>query len=113
MICKKMPFSVYGTFFPYYIHCLFCHYCRKWCNFLVLEKFHKKAKNAYVTVSEDEADIFYTPGNEDNLCGYHDGVLNQYYTLITCNSAITGQFVQIQLNTTDFLNLYEVEVHGL
>ena len=64
-------------------------------------------------MSEDEAGLFYTPGNEDNLCKYHDGELNQYYTLITCNSAITGQFVQIQLNTTDHLNFYEVEVHGL
>ena len=70
-------------------------------------------RNAYITVSEDEADIFYTPETEDNLCGYHDGVLNQYYTLITCNSAITGQFVQIQIYTHAYLNLYEVEVHGL
>ena len=62
------------------------------------------SENIYIIVSEDEADIFYTSGNEDNLCGYHDGVLNQYYTLITCNSAITGQFVQIQLNITKYLN---------
>ena len=79
----------------------------------ILEILYDITKNAYVTVSEDEADIFYASGNEDNLCGYHDGVLNQYYTLITCNSAITGQFVQIQLYTDYFMNLYEVEVHGL
>ena len=79
----------------------------------LLVPYHEGAKNAYITVSEDEADIFYTPGSEDNLCGYHDGVLNQYYTLITCNSAIIGQFVQIQLYTTALLHFYEVEVHGV
>ena len=73
----------------------------------------QRAVNGYVTVSADLSDIFYTSGNIDNLCGYHDGVLNQYYTLITCNSAITGRFVQIQFYTTDYLNLYEVEVHGM
>ena len=80
---------------------------------LFLAPYHEKSRNAYITVSEDEADIFYTSGYEDNLCGYHDGVLNQYYTLITCNSAITGQFVQIQLYTTAQLHFYEVEVHGV
>ena len=80
---------------------------------MTVVSYYRRAKNAYVTVSKDVGDIFYASGNEDNLCGYHDGVLNQYYTLITCNSAITGQFVQIQIYTTEHLNFYEVEVHGL
>ena len=60
-----------------------------------------------------EADIFYSSGNNDNLCSYYDGVFNQYSTLINCSSAISGQFVQIQLNVSTPLILQEVEVHGL
>ena len=74
---------------------------------------YDRARNAYITVAMVEADIFYGSGNEDNLCSYYDGVLNQYYTLINCNSAISGQFVQLQFYTLNHLNLYEVEVHGM
>ena len=73
---------------------------------------YQRAKNAYITVALKEEDIFYTPDIDANICGYHNGTLNRDYTLISCNVPITGQFVQIQLYTTDFLNLYEVEVHG-
>ena len=60
-----------------------------------------------------EEEIFYT-GNEDNdvLCDYRDGDLNQYYTLMTCRQPLRAQFVQIQLNTTTWFHIYEVEVHG-
>ena len=74
---------------------------------------HETTKNPHVTVSEDEANIFYNSANLDNFCGSYNGSLPQYYTLITCNPAITGQFVQIQLYTTTQMSFYEVEVHGV
>ena len=73
---------------------------------------HKRAENVAVTVALKEENIFYTNRSGSNHCGYHDGFLNQSYTLISCIPPITGQFVQIQSFTTSYLNLYEVEVHG-
>ena len=64
------------------------------------------------TVADDEVDIFYT-GNEKVLCAYRDGIIEKYYTLITCNRPITGQYVQMQLNATTVLNVYEFEVFGV
>ena len=65
-----------------------------------------------VTVADDEVDIFYT-GNEEVLCAYRDGIIEKYYTLIICNRPITGQYVQMQLNATTVLNVYEFEVFGV
>ena len=48
-----------------------------------------------------------------SLCYYHDGILPQYYTTLTCDQPIRGQFVRIQLKAYTYLNLYEIEVHGL
>ena len=79
----------------------------------LLDAGYGRAKDAYITVAAEKGDIFYTAGNDDNLCGYYGGVLNRYYTLINCNPVLSGQFVQIQFNTTDYLNLYEIEVHGI
>jgi len=56
--------------------------------------------------------IEYTGSNREVLCYYWDGVINQYYTLITCYQPIRGQFVQILFNINDRLNFFEVEVHG-
>ena len=71
-----------------------------------------RTKNVLVTVSQSSVDIFYT-GTEDNLCYYHEGVLDELYNLLTCRQPIVGQFVQMQLNATTYLNIYEVEVHGV
>jgi len=60
-----------------------------------------------------EEDIEYTGSNQEVLCYYHDGVLSQAFTLMTCHQSIRGQFVQVLFNVTDFLNLYEIEVHGM
>jgi len=60
-----------------------------------------------------EEEIEYTGTNPEVLCYYHDGVLNQYYTLLTCKQPIRGRFVQILLNANTYLNIYEVEVHGI
>ena len=73
---------------------------------------YNRTKNVLVTVSQSSADIFYT-GTEDNLCYYHEGILDGFYNLFTCWHPIVGQLVQIQLNATTPLNIYEVEVHGL
>ena len=48
-----------------------------------------------------------------SLCYYHGGILPQYYTTLTCDQPIRGQFVRIQLKAYTILNLYEIEVHGL
>ena len=52
--------------------------------------------------------------NPAAICNYHDGPLNQYYTLIACIPPIRGQFVQIQYNESQaaLFRLYEIEVHG-
>ena len=72
----------------------------------------ERTQNALITVAQEVDNIWYSSATEDNFCGYHDGVLNQFYTLIECKTAIVGQFIQIQLNATVVLNLYEVEVWG-
>ena len=48
-----------------------------------------------------------------SLCYYHDGVLPRYYTTLTCDQPIRGQFVRILLKAKAVLNIYEIEVHGL
>jgi len=60
-----------------------------------------------------ETEIEFTGTNPEVLCYYFEGVLNQFYTLVTCKQPIRGQYVQILLNTTGFLNIYEVEVIGI
>ena len=80
--------------------------------FIISDGTWQRTKNGYVTIARDVANIFYSADNEDNLCGYHEGVLNQYYTLFTCRETMTGRFVQFQILTGNYLNLYEVEVHG-
>jgi len=69
--------------------------------------------NAEVTVAMTEEEIEFTGTNSEVLCYYHDGVLDQYYTLVTCKQPIRGRFVQILFNAETFLNIYEVEVHGI
>lgn len=64
-------------------------------------------------MADTELELFYKLGEDNNLCNYYDGILNQYYTLITCKQALIGQFVQIQLNATTTFNVYEIEVHGV
>jgi len=61
-----------------------------------------------VTVAETKKDL------EDSLslCAYHNGSVNQYYTLLECGTPMTGRYVQIQLLTETALQVYEVEVHG-
>lgn len=64
--------------------------------------------NGMVTVSTEEADIF----DSYRECGRWTGPLDPYYTLITCSTVMSGQYVQIQLMANTTLHLYEVEVHG-
>ena len=68
----------------------------------------------YVTVAEEESQLIYDI-NPAAICNYHDGALNQYYTLITCIPPIRGQFVQLQYKESSdaHLNLHEIEVHGI
>jgi len=60
-----------------------------------------------------EEEIEFTGKNPEVLCYYHDGVLNRYYTLVTCKQPIRGRFVQILFNADTILNIHEVEVHGI
>jgi len=77
------------------------------------EDFWERSKNAEVTVAMIEEEIEFTGTNPEVLCYYHDGVLNEYYTLITCKQPMRGSFVQILFNAATSLNMYEVEVHGM
>ena len=71
-------------------------------------------KDVYVTVATDESQLMYD-SNPAAICNYHDGPLEQYYTLITCVQPIRGQFVQLQYKESldSVIRLYEIEVHGL
>jgi len=69
--------------------------------------------NAEVTVAITEEEIEFTGTNPEVLCYYHDGILSQSFNLATCKQPIRGRFVQILLNATTILNLYEIEVHGI
>ena len=71
-----------------------------------------RAKNAIITVADDETDMFYT-GNDEIHCAYYDGILEEDYTLITCDKSISGQYVQMLFNATTILNIYEFEVFGV
>lgn len=72
----------------------------------------ERLRNALVTVSTTEADMFYKEGMT-NLCGYYDGILNPQYTLITCFQPIRGQFVQLLLDDTTYFSIYEVNIYGV
>ena len=80
-------------------------------SFLFLAQSHK---DIYITVATEESQLMYD-SNPAALCKYHDGLLEHYYTLITCNQPIRGQFVQLQLKDliNSVMNLYEVEAHGI
>lgn len=70
-------------------------------------------RNTLVTVAEEETDIFSTSdGSNEVVCGYRDGALERYWTLVTCTQPIMGRYVQIQFFVSERLHLYEVEVHG-
>jgi len=77
-----------------------------------VEEWRNRALNAEVTVAMTEKEIEFTGTNPEVLCYYHDGFLNQYYSLATCKQPIRGRFVQILFNATTYLTLYEIEVHG-
>ena len=69
-----------------------------------------RAQNIMVTVSVLEADIMHN--GADNECGFIAGIAQQFNNLVTCSRPMIGQFVQLQMIGTDYLNLYEVEVYG-
>ena len=71
--------------------------------------FWKRTQNVEVTVGKTPNDL----DDASSLCSYHDGILPQYYTTLTCDRPIRGQFVRVQLKALTILNLYEIEVHGL
>ena len=84
--------------------CIAAHHWNNW----------KKHKNAIVTVaSSEQQDVIFYDRNKAAFCNYFDGQLNRNYTTITCIQAMRGQYVQVQFNITTYINLYEIEVHGL
>jgi len=88
---------------PYYTYFIKCKFLDYW----------ERSLNAEVTVAMTEEEIEFTGTNPEVLCYYHDGVLNQYFTLVTCTQPIRGRFVQILFNAKTIFNLYEVEVLGI
>jgi len=60
-----------------------------------------------------EEEVEFTGTNPEVLCYYHEGALNRYYTLATCKQPIRGRFVQILFKATTYINIHEVEVHGI
>ena len=58
------------------------------------------------------SNIFYY-GNDEVKCAYTAGILNQYENNIVCDKPLKGQYVQIQINETEYLHMYEVDVYGV
>ena len=74
----------------------------------------KRLQNVFATVAINENDLFNNDVGSKHYCGYVDGVLNQYDTMINCQNSILGRFVQILMKVTKgILNIYEVEVYGI
>ena len=71
------------------------------------------ADSKMVVVAKEEEDLFNNSPESEEFCGYVDGILARYYNLIGCRQPMRGRFVQILMNDTNHLNLYEVEVHGI
>lgn len=69
-----------------------------------------RTENVVVTVSKDVSDIM---DDGENRCGYLDGEAEQFNNLITCDEAIVGRFVQLQLLANTSFHIYEVDVHGI
>ena len=68
-----------------------------------------RAKNPRIYVSETEQQL----GWSSTECARIDnGAFNKYYTELQCYRPMAGRYVQIQLFTSNFLNLQEVEVNG-
>ncbi|XP_067930978.1 fucolectin-1-like [Watersipora subatra] len=72
---------------------------------------YERLRDVIVTVSILEDQLFYS-NNPDSLCGQREGILDQFFTTITCAQAMKAQFVQLQLMGHTNLNIYEFEVHG-
>ena len=74
----------------------------------------KRLQNVVATVAINENDLFDNNVGSKHYCGYVDGVLNRYDTMISCQNSIPGRFVQILMKVTKgILNIYEVEVYGI
>ena len=74
----------------------------------------ERLQNVVATVAIDENDLFENDATSKYYCGYVDGVLNRYYTMINCQNSMRGRFVQILMKVNqEYLNVYEVEVHGI
>lgn len=50
--------------------------------------------------------------SDNGICSYHPGYGDKFYTTISCDSEMKGQWVQIKLRATTQLMVYEVDVHG-
>lgn len=74
------------------------------------EEAWQRTRNADITVA-------LTPNaltSASSRCSYYPGILEQYYTLITCSSPMMGQWVQMRINVDNTnLNIHEFEVHGI
>ena len=73
----------------------------------------ERTRNAVVTVAAKDTYLFNYAAGSKQLCGFVEGILDPFYTLIECHRPISGQYVQIMLDATTFMNLYEIEVHGV
>ena len=70
---------------------------------------YERGKNVEVSVFYE----VYDARNPENVCGYWPGVLNVQYSKIRCKPARVGTYVQLTMKATTYLQLHEVEVHGI
>ncbi|XP_067950576.1 fucolectin-like [Watersipora subatra] len=77
----------------------------------VYSEIWERTRNAIVTASNVEDHLFLR-NNPESLCAYHAGILDRYFTTMTCVQPMRARFVQMLLNATTIINIYEFEVHG-
>ncbi|XP_067930974.1 fucolectin-1-like [Watersipora subatra] len=71
----------------------------------------ERLRDVIITAANTEEELFYQVYPK-SFCAEFKGILNQYFTTITCIQPMRAQFVQLQMFSNDFLHIYEFEVHG-
>lgn len=70
----------------------------------------EQLKNTQIKIALTETSL----ASDSSVCSYYNGVLNKFYTLITCNSVMSGQWVQVMMIVNyNQLGIQEIEVHGV
>ena len=68
-------------------------------------------QNPLITIGEEEAEVANTEVDSDVVCAYYPGRPDDVHRF-NCTQRMYGRYVRVTILTTNFLNLYEIEVIG-